>query len=121
MITKNLYKECIGAITKLMDSEEKLYSMTGGAIDTGNWLELQEAIGKFIELLEYCTKDSDKNSNLSYFLWELDCGRNWKHGSITDEQGRDIKCETIDDLWNNFIVADHPEVVDHGSDETESD
>lgn len=42
----------------------------------------------------------DKSKWISYWVYELDCGRKYKDGSITDKDGSVIKLKTIEDLWN---------------------
>lgn len=56
-------------------------------------------ISNVIDLLESLTNDSD-NQWIGYFVFELDCGKGYKDGSITDKDGEIIKLQTIDDLWN---------------------
>ena len=36
--------------------------------------------------------------DLDYFLYELDCGKKWKSGTITID-GKDIKLRNAEDLW----------------------
>jgi hypothetical protein len=52
-----------------------------------------------VELLEMLTNDT-KSQWISYYVFELDCGKDYKDGSITDKDGGIIKLQTIDDLWN---------------------
>lgn len=57
----------------------------------------EKADNYIILLLESMFQDSDKW--ISYFIYELDCGKAWKTGLITDSSGADIKLKTIKDLW----------------------
>ena len=53
-----------------------------------------------IELMELLLKAMDDKSEwISYYCYELDFGRNWKPGMITDGTN-DIPLRTIDDLWD---------------------
>ena len=53
-------------------------------------------------LLEDATNDKDEGygSLLTFFLYDLDGGKEWVPGSITDESGNDIKLQTAEDLWD---------------------
>lgn len=51
-----------------------------------------------VTLLERVTNDT--SSWISYWVYELDCGRKYKDGMITDEDNNNIKLKTIEDLWN---------------------
>ena len=52
--------------------------------------------------VEKCLKAhfKDKSDWISYWMWELDFGKKWKEGVLTDEYGKDIPLRTSDDLWN---------------------
>lgn len=43
---------------------------------------------------------NDKNDWIGYFCYELDFGKNWAPGMITDINGKDISLATVDDLWD---------------------
>lgn len=116
MITKKLYIDCVNSISNWLDFEDKLYSMTNGSLYLSNFEYLQELVNKFEELLEYCTKDKvtrEYGSNLSYFLCELDSGKKYVDGCITDSEGNNISCKSPEELWDNFIIDSHPEVEDN--------
>lgn len=49
-------------------------------------------------LLENIFSD-DVDHMISYYCFELDFGRNWKPGTVTDPDGKDIKMETPEDLY----------------------
>ena len=115
MITKNLYKECVQSIIDFNDDDHRIYEATNGLIDTLNWDALARMQDMFCKLLEYCTKDCDEypgGTDLGYFLYELNGGKDYETNSITDADGKEVPCRTIDDLWNNFIISAHPEVED---------
>lgn len=42
---------------------------------------------------------NDKSDWISYYCYELDFGRNWEPGMITDSDGKDVPLGTVDDLW----------------------
>lgn len=49
----------------------------------------------------------DENDWIGYWLWELDFGKKYQDGMITDlnERGEtiNVKLETINDLWNLLV------------------
>lgn len=45
----------------------------------------------------------DKNDWIGYFIYELDFGKRWKKGMITEEDGTDVKMETPFDLYDVLI------------------
>ena len=50
-----------------------------------------------VTLLERVTNDT--SSWISYWVYELDCGRKHKDYTITEPDGTTIKLATIEDLW----------------------
>ena len=50
-----------------------------------------------VTLLERVTNDT--SSWISYWVYELDCGRKYKNRMITESDGTIIKLATIEDLW----------------------
>lgn len=59
---------------------------------------LPNQIDSVIDLLEYILHDED--DWIGYWLFELDCGKRYKPGMITESDGTDIPLATIEDLWN---------------------
>lgn len=62
-------------------------------------------ISNVVELLEKETGDED-NQWICYWLWELNCGKKYRHGSILSKNNEPIKLETIHDLWN-LLMEDY--------------
>lgn len=46
------------------------------------------------------TDTYDAEDDITYFLYELDCGKRWEPGMVTEADGTDIKMGTIKDLWD---------------------
>lgn len=45
-------------------------------------------------------KESGGFDDISYYIWELDFGKNWYPGDVTDINGKDIPLKNSKDLWN---------------------
>jgi len=48
------------------------------------------------------TMFNDKSEWISYYIYELNWGKEWKEGCVTME-GKDVKMKTIEDLHNILI------------------
>ena len=57
-------------------------------------MEIENEITKYLK-----AQFDDKFDWISYWMWELNFGENWKPGTVT-ENGNDVPLKTIDDLWN---------------------
>lgn len=55
-------------------------------------------IDNVVVLLEKLTDDEDHW--ISYWMFDLDCGRKYIDGCVRDEDGHIIFLKTIKDLWN---------------------
>lgn len=58
-----------------------------------------------LSLLEDMMNDQDSQW-IAYWVYGLDCGRDWKPGKVIDENDRDIKLSSAEDLWNFLIELD---------------
>jgi len=54
-----------------------------------------------VDLLELATNDTE-NGWISYWLYELDCGKDYKEGCVTKD-GENIPLKTSQDLWNLLV------------------
>ena len=61
------------------------------------------------ELLE--KELGDTNEWVSYWIWELDFGKQYEPGCVTDENGDEIKLETVKDLYR-FLVKERAKAND---------
>lgn len=62
-----------------------------------------DALGEKIAQTENMLTDimGDVESGwIGYWLYELECGKRWKPGAVEDEDGKEVKLQTIQDLWN---------------------
>ena len=53
-----------------------------------------------IGLLHTVLGEKDKDEWIDYFCFELDFGKKWKEGVITEKDGTDIILKTAEDLYN---------------------
>lgn len=45
-------------------------------------------------------KESGGFDDISYYAWELDFGKNWLSGMVTNKDGKNIPLKNSEDLWN---------------------
>lgn len=81
--------------SKINDSLRELSPDFGG-------FSMLRATELILELLKDVTND---NADwISYYIYELDWGKEWKEGTITDTiTGKDIKLESIKDLYDLIV------------------
>ena len=99
MIGKENFIKYINFIKKMNDSENRIHDVLSEEITDfrGGFLYCKYE-GMFVNLLREVM--NDENDWIDYFLYDLDFGRTWKEGAITDVDGTDIALSTPEDLWN---------------------
>lgn len=102
-IEKTEFMKHMDHIMAIMDMQDDIGDIGRGKYGTQFMFELTfpTLIDDVIELLEAATNDED--DNIQYFLFELDCGRQWKPGMVVTADGTDIPMKTLDDLWNILV------------------
>ena len=63
----------------------------------GFHLELHELL--ILDLLREYSGDTKENDWISYWIYELECGKKYRKGTITDKDGKEIKLRTAEDLY----------------------
>lgn len=98
MITKENFVKVINQLQEYQEKETSIYRAG---------LDLTEVNEPLIEaifaLLKYST--NDETELISYFCYDLNFGKDWYEGCVTDEDGTDIRLQTIDELYD-VLVSD---------------
>lgn len=91
-LTKQLFIESMISIREYYNLLDKIEEVLQADLCESG---LYEIFTRYIATLEtLCNNDI-----ISYFIWDLEWGKNWKHGCVTDKNGNDIKLQTLNDLW----------------------
>ena len=93
-MTKENFSELINAVKNHSEYIWNLYKDYGIDFVNSPVMEIENEITKDLK-----AQFDDKCDWISYWMWELNFGENWKPGTVT-ENGNDIPLKTIDDLWN---------------------
>lgn len=95
MCSKELFVSTINSLKEFNDYIDKLYELN---IDIINVEPIMNLASNIVNLLENLCDDF-KTRWISYFCYELNFGKKWESGTVTDENGNDIKLATIEDLY----------------------
>lgn len=97
MLSKEIFKEVIEDMRDKFDFQTKLNDFfRENKVD--GCIYYPDCSDSLLMVLEHVFSD-EETQMISYFCWELDFGRNWKPGDVEDTDGKEIKMETIDDLY----------------------
>ena len=97
-MTFDLFDEILHRLMEWNDLCEKVSDATDDAIRLPELCQLDDPI---VTLLEVIMKDKE-NDGTGYFCWELNFGRRYKPGMITDGD-KDIPLATTRDLYNLLL------------------
>ena len=96
-LTKQDFTEYIQALKDNWDFGNELMNLFdkyGGDIGI---CEKPDCAVQLVTLLSLVMNDYD--DWIGYYCYELDFGKNWSPGMITDSDGKDVPLGTVDDLW----------------------
>lgn len=103
-IDKNTFIQCMNSIKEFNEYLDKLNDLNINLYENKTVAKLLE---NFTDLISFCVNDPLGNpyyySDLAYFMYDLNWGKDWKPGSFTDGNNNDIKMSTLDEMWDYFI------------------
>ena len=98
-MNKELFIEAIDFIRELNVEENKFNDlMTSIDSEFGGGFIHNKSINYITGLLKALV--NDENDCISYYCWELDFGKKYEEGTVTEEDGTPIPLATSEDLWN---------------------
>lgn len=101
-LTKSEFAKYLNDLRDLYDFEKKLYDILDHTVSI--WEKTGDVECSVSSLLSKLMEPRDDDwSDIDYFCWELDFGRNWKPGMIKDEDGKDVRMSTPEELYD-FLV-----------------
>lgn len=82
--------------------QDKIYDAVRGIGADGEYFRNTPTVDTTLMLLNRIFKDDSEYPLIDYWVYELDCGDNWISGSVTDDDGNDVKLGTISDLYDEL-------------------
>ena len=101
LITFEEFKKHIECIKELIAFEDNLRKVSRSYFvrrEERFNLTFPTLMDNTISLLEILTGDNE--AWIDYWVFELDCGNNYKDSCVQDKNGNNIPLKTIRDLWN---------------------
>lgn len=103
-MNKDLFIQTIETMEKL-NSEQEAFNNLLRVVDSefgGGYIH-NKTISLLADLLKEFT--NDQYDYISYYLWEIDFGREYYDGCITDSDGSIIPLRTAEDLYNLIMSS----------------
>lgn len=98
-MNKELFIDTINFVKELNEEENKFNTLLR-EIDNefGGGFIHSKSINYLVSLLKILV--NDENDWISYYCWEIDFGRNYHEGCVTEADDTPIPLSTPEDLWN---------------------
>jgi len=97
-MTKETFIKLMTGLIELKESEEKLDEAFRAFAPDFNGLHLE----KYEALVLMAIKASFKHPYdwIEYWLYDLNCGKDYKKNYVTDKKGKNVPLKTLSDLYN---------------------
>jgi len=99
IMNKELFEKYLNSVIEFDEFIDRLYEI---GIDLTECDIVMKFLSNYISILEDACGDSI-NGWISYWLYDLDKGKDWKCDCIIDGDGKEVKLETIDDLYDVLV------------------
>lgn len=100
-ITKELFLETMRALETQREIDNKCHEAFKVILPhdyvTGYDNDILES--QLVKLLQVCTEDSEEESWIYYYMYELNFGKEYKDGCVKVHK-KNVKLATPEDLWN---------------------
>ena len=101
VISKEQFVKCIDFIIKRSEAQEKINELFTNEFEDAIFYPYFKYETAYVDLLELIFNDTENNW-ISYFIYELDFGRKWKPGMVTDDFG-DVPMSSAEELYDFLI------------------
>lgn len=101
---RELFIETINKLQELSEEQEKFNDILreidpefgGGYVHNKTIFLVEELLSKLV---------NDKYGNISYYMWEIDFGKEYKEGCITEEDGTPIPLSNAGELYDLIMSS----------------
>ena len=107
-ITYEEFKKHMDAIVRCMRFQDDIMALVSAYNKASRdecEIMLPMLVDNVIDLLALATQDEE--DWIAYWVFDLDCGKEYHDGCAVNEDGSIIKIETISDLWSLLTSEEH--------------
>ena len=101
MISKENFIGVVDSIEKFVTEEDRLYQDTGRMLCLYENDALNDMVSSFICFLN--SLFDDENDWIEYYMYELDFGKDWTEGCITEKDGEVVYLRDAGELYDFLL------------------
>lgn len=105
-MTKERFIILIDILIKYYEKEAEISHAFNNSLYLSDVKEISNIIDALLNIIKNEFKGDSENW-IDYYIYELDCGKNWEPGTITINN-KDIKLQTEEDLYN-LLIDSYPD------------
>ena len=105
LLTKTDFVKRINYLKEKDESQQKINEVFSTEFEDCYFFPFDNMISEIVDLLEVIFTDTE-NRWISYWVYDLEYGKNYEDGSVTEADGSIIKLATAEDLYN-FLVKEY--------------
>lgn len=102
ILTYDEFERIMTGVVNEVEFQEKIGDAVRGVGVSEYWRDVP-TVDTTLLLLDRIFKDDDEYPLIDYWVFELDCGKNWKPNSVTDDNGDSVPLKTISDLYDELV------------------
>ena len=101
---KEQFIKTIEALQKQYEHDERVCDLLSEAYPESTIMPYDNSIiiNQILDFLKSEFNDQE-DSIIEYFIYELDYGKKYKKGMVTDSDGSEIELKTANDLWDYLV------------------
>lgn len=103
ILTYDEFEKVLTGVVNEIRFQDKIYNAFRGAGIDGDYFRNMPTLDTTLMLLNRIFKDDSEYPLIDYWVFELDCGEDWKPNSVTGDDGSNIPLKTISNLYDELV------------------
>ena len=97
------FKKVMNGVVNELKFQDKIYDAVNSIGLEGEYFRNVPTVDTTLMLLNRIFKDDAEYPLIDYWVFELNCGEDWKPDSVVDDDGNSIPLKTISNLYDELV------------------
>lgn len=103
ILTFDEFEKIMTGIVNEVRFQDRIYNAFRGTGMNGCYDRNLPTLDTTLMLLDRIFKDDAEYPLIDYWVFELDCGEDWKPSSVTNDNGDSVPLKTISELYDELV------------------